>query len=359
MTAKGKKPPVVEAVEADDLDLYEQLRELGGGATIQVYREPNREFLDVVQPDAVEVDQLKDMFGGGSYSLRARRDGTWIKGISMVRVRIAGAPKPGSPGQPIPGETTPTPSPAAPAPRPAATTVEGRLAELEATLYNNREARPSGEASALQMMTTLLVPVLTTALQRQPENSAVEILELARKLAKDQREAANANLPESDVVRDLGIPLLNVIQRGLPSATPPAGLLPGPPAEPEETPTALTAPELAGRIAAWCEPLERRDADPTLRAWCFLEDMKDSPLLEGTLALIRLPDVMELWAHVAPRVAENREWYASFIGELRRLTDDPDTDDPEGDAGDVQDPQGNGESVAARQPDAGNLGAGV
>lgn len=366
------KKPVAAAADADDLELYEQLKELGGGATIQVYREPNREFLDTVQPDSVELENLKEMFGGGSYSLRARRDGTWIKGISMVRVRIAGAPKPGSPGQPLTPDPAPAPVPAGAPYRPMATTVEGRLAELELALTRN--AQPSGDSAALTMMTTLLVPVLTAALTRQPENTAGEIFELARKFAKDQRDAAGAyQPPESDPVRDLGIPLLDVIARGLPTAKPPsAALPPGDPPAPEvqelaadtkELPTEAGEPptmeQLAVRIAGWCEPLERRDADPGMRAWCFLEDMQDSPLLDSCVSLIRLPDVLDRWAKIAPRVGERREWYAAFVDELRRLTDDPDAEDPERDPRDPVHATANGEAGVEREPNAGDPGAGA
>lgn len=355
MTAKkGPQTAIEAAVEADDLGLFEQLRELGDGATVQVYREPNREFLETVQPDSVELDSLKAMFGGGSYSLRARRDGTWIKGISMVRVRIAGVPKPGSPGQPLPGELNPTAS--APPPLPPGAyppgSVEALRQEFEA--YKSAHGAQSETSAMMSMMSTLLVPVLTTALERQPENSAVEILELARKLAKDQRDAATDGRPDSDPIRDLGIPLLDVIQKGLPVPEKPRAALP--PGEPAPPPS-LT--DLAGRIAGWCEPLERRGADPAMRAWCFLEDMEGSPLFEPTMELIRLPNVLDLWATVAPRVADKREWYAAFIDELRRLTDDPDADDSERDAGHAGDAQVNGETGAQGEQDARDLGAGV
>lgn len=354
--ARKKTPVEVTAVsskDAEDLALFEQLSTLGSGATIQVYREPARDFLDTIPPEACEVENLKEMFGGGSYSLRARRDGTWIKGISMVRLRIAGEPRPGSPGQPLPGEVTPTPLATAHLPG----TVEARLADVEASV----RGRAGPDNSAVQMMTTLLVPVLTTALQRQPENSAVEILELARKLAKDQREAANlGKADESDPIRDLGIPLLEVIQKGLPTPTPPLAALP--PGAPEnDAPKAPTATELAARIAKWCEAYERRDSDPALRAECFLDDMRDSPLLGGCLDLVHLPNVLDLWAAVAPRVAEKKEWYASFVDELRRLTveelEDPDADDSGGDPGHEVHAPDDGETGEAREQDAGDLGA--
>lgn len=356
MTKAKAKTGVEAAVEDENLELFEQLRELGGGATIQVYREPNREFLETVEPDAVELDSLKAMFGGGSYSLRARRDGTWIKGISMVRVRIAGLPKPGSPGQPLPDELTPAAAvlPAVVGAYPPGS-VEALRYEFDA--YKAAQSSKSETTGVMSLLTTLLVPVLTTALERQPENSAVEILELARKLAKDQREAAGTH-PESDPIRDLGIPLLNVIQKGLPTPEPRRALPPGDP--PEVTPGPAKTPkphELAARIAAWCEPLERRNADPAMRAWCFLEDMDGSPLWDPTLKLIRMPGVLDLWATTVPRVAERREWYASFIDELRRLTDDPDADDSEGDAGDSTDAPGNGQAGAPREQVAGDPGA--
>ena len=362
MATKEKKAPVevtaVEAQQAEDLELFEQLASLGSGAIIQVYREPNRDFLDTIPPEAVEVENLKSLFGGGSYSLRARRDGKFIKGVSLVRVRIAGAPKPGSPGQPLPGEITPTPLATAHPPG----TVEARLFEVEAAL-RSRESGGDGSAAMVTMMSTLLVPVLTTALQRQPENSAVEILELARKLAKDQREAANVGrAEESDPIRDLGLPLLEVISKGLPAATPALPALPpGPPAN--DAPKGLAPAELGARIAKWCEPYERRDSDPALRAECFLDDMRDSPLLGGCLELIRLPNVIDLWATGAPRVAENKEWYALFVDELRRLTaegvEDPDADDPDRDPRHEVHAPDDGEAGAAREQDAGDPGAGA
>lgn len=350
-----KKDGVGAAVEAQDLDLMEQLGELGTGTTIQVYREPGRQFLEAVEPDAIAPENLKLLYGGGSYSLRARRDGTWVKGVATVRVQIAGDPRPGSPGQPV------NDAPAAQAhylgvPPPPGT-LDALRYEFEA--YKHGQGASSESSTMLTMMTTLLVPVLTTALQRQPENSAVEILELARKLAKDQREAAS-NGPDSDPIRDLGIPLLDVIQRGLPApgAAPARPALPPGPST-EKAAEQLAPHELAGRIAAWCEPLERRGADPTMRAWCFLEDMQDSPLLEPTLDLIRMPNVLDLWAATAPRVGEQKEWYASFVDELRRLTEDPDADDPEGDAGHEVHTPGNGQVVEGREQDAGDSGASV
>lgn len=356
MTTKQTK--VQAAQEAEDLGLFEQLRELGEGATIQVYREPNREFLETVQPDAVELDQIKDMFGGGQYSLRARRDGTWIKGISMVRIRIAGLPKPGSPGQPSPDGAAAAPfvgSYPVAGPYPPGS-VEALRYEFDA--YKAAQTSESTTATMMKMMTTMLVPVLTSALERQPENTAVEIFELARKFAKDQREAAGA-APESDPVRDLGIPLLDVIQRGLPTPEQRAALPPGRPDTPVTIETTETPGphELSVRIARWCEPLERRNADPAMRAWCFLEDMQESPLLEDTLALMRLPNVLDAWAAAAPRVAERREWYAAFVDELRRLTDDPDQDDSERDDGHAGDAQGNGQVGEAGEQVAGDSGA--
>jgi hypothetical protein len=359
---KDETTPVEAAAaaarEAEDLDLFEEMAGLGSGATIRVCREPNNDFLDTIPPTAVEVENLKDMFGGGSYTLRARRDGKFIKGISLVRVRIAGAPKPGSPGQPLPGELTPTPLATAHPPG----SVEARLDDIEAAV---RGQSPDSSAAMLTMMSSLLVPVLTTALQRQPENSAVEILELARKLAKDQREAANqGRSDESDPIRDLGLPLLEVISKGLPAATPPVAALPPGPPEPEnDAPQPLTPRELAARIAKWCEPYERRDSDPELRAECFLDDMRDSPLLGPCLDLIKLPDVLDLWAVAAPRVAEKREWYASFVDELRSLTrldaPDPDADDTARDPGHEVHAPDDGKADPAREQDAGDPGAGA
>lgn len=339
------KGAVAEVEEAQDLDLLEQLGELGTGTTIQVYREPGRQFLETVEPDAIAPENLKLLYGGGSYSLRARKDGTWAKGAKMVRVQIAGDPRPGSPGQPPAGSLTPAPVVHPPG------TIEARLATLE----GSTAADPA--SAMMQMMTALIVPVLTTALQRQPESSAVEILGIARELAQDQRDAASAaQVSDSDPIRDLGIPLLNVIQQGLPSGQPPPRqLTPGPPEKDEKPPTAL---QLAARIGAWCEPLERRDADPAMRAWCFLEDMEDSPYMAGVLDLIALPDVLDLWAGVSPRVAEKREWYASFVDELRRLTrPDPDAEDPPRNNGDPDHAPANGEVGPERQPDVGGPGA--
>ncbi|MCH7889878.1 MAG: hypothetical protein IH921_00100 [Gemmatimonadetes bacterium] len=354
MTAK--KSAVAEVVESQDLDLLGQLGELGTGTTIQVYREPGRMFLEAVEPDAIAPENLKLLYGGGNYSLRARRDGTWVKGVSMVRIQIAGDPKPGSPGQP------PLDAPPASSYNGSFGHPPGSLEALRAEFEAYRHAHSAGGESntMVQMMTTLLVPVLTTALQRQPENSAVEILELARKLAKDQRDAAN-QAPESDPIRDLGIPLLDVIQRGLPIPSAPRPALP--PGEPAAEPAAeaaekkLTPQELAVRIATWCEPLERRDADPAMRAWCFLEDMQDSPLLDATLELIRMPGVLDLWSAVSPRVAEKREWYASFVDELRRLTDDSDAHDSARDPGDAPNVEGNGEPSTTRESEPGDSGA--
>lgn len=359
-----------KAQEVEDLDLFEQLKTLGEGTTIQVYREPGRDFLDTIPADATEVEHIKSMFGGGSYSLRARRNGTWVKkqdGGGMVRLKIAGVPKPGSPGQPL----VEAPVPGAPVAAPG--TVEARLAEIEARA-GILPAPVAAPDSALTVMTQLLVPVLTTALQRQPENSAVEILELARKLAKDQREAGRAGRDDQgDLVRDMGIPLVDFITRGIPKAEErkalPAPVIPDStvaatvPTDAElVTPTPLpTTMELAARIAAWCEPLERRDRDPRLRAEVFLEDLEGTPMMDGVLELIALPTCLELWAGIAPRVAERKEWYAEFIDELRRLTA-PETElqdvgDPVGDPGDASDAPANGEASAERVEDAGDSGA--
>jgi hypothetical protein len=196
-------------------------------------------------------------------------------------------------------------------------------------------------------------------MDRPPQSSPTEILDLARKLAKDAREVAPASDNGFDPIERLGLPLLTEIREmrkieaGKNGASEVTTNPPGETSPQSETPAVARVPstmqELAEFVAQWCAPHVARGASPGLRAEVLLEDlaMQNPPLLTQVVNLSRLDDVLEHWAAMVPAVAAAKEWHGEFISEVRRFSDEPaegvvDPPDPEGGPGDAGDGGGDG-----------------
>jgi hypothetical protein len=327
-----------ELEAAEELEAVYQLAALGQEYTLLLHRQPGHEYLDRLTPDMANPETIREKWGGGRFTLKPQKNGQFFRGGKQVEVRIAGVPK-------------------------DPTAEDGELAQLRSRIESlTNGAKDDGSGLMLQMMTTFMTPILTAVLDRKPENSAVEILSLARELAKDQRGAADDGNPYAGVIKELGVPLLAKLNELTPAPAIPAAQQLNPPAEPvAPPPTAAqpdtgekseaassgetTAKDLAERLAAWLAPMEARNADPELRAELFLEDMQGSELLVPTLDVLHLENALDLWAQVVPRVAENRDWYGRFIAAIRTMVTEEDDGPkaPDGGSGDVDDGPDDGE----------------
>ena len=90
-----KATPLEEVQQAEDVDFWEEWGGLGPGKQVAVCREPGRVWLSLITLDEDFGPELvKDRWGGGKYSFRARENGKFIKGFPTQYVEIEGAPKP-------------------------------------------------------------------------------------------------------------------------------------------------------------------------------------------------------------------------------------------------------------------------
>lgn len=347
--AKTEAPPksaAEEATEDADLEFFEQWGSLGPGRQVEVSREPGRVYLSTLPLDAdFSPGLIQDRWGGGEFSMRARGNGKFLKGMPTKFLTIEGEPI--TPKLPKVIEDTPE-----------VMELRKKLAELT----GDNEPKPAAVAdnvmvAVVGMMAPVLTAIVTAAMDRPKQASPVEILDLARKLSKDAREAAPNPGGDFDPIERLGLPLLHEItemrkleagkasENGTKEATPEA---PSPTTtEPEASPVARvpsTMQELADFIAHWCAPHVARGGNPGLRAECLLEDLalQNPPLLAQVVNLANLENVLDHWAKMVPAVAAAREWHGEFISEVRRLADEPTAgvdvdDDSEGGRGDAGD----------------------
>lgn len=355
MTAKTKPPPetkptAVEEAQAEDaLEFWEQWGELGPGKQVEVNREPGRIYLAQLPLDEdFGPELIQERWGGGKFSFRARENGRFIKGFPARHITIEGEPK----VQKLPQVIEDTPE---------VMELRKKLAELTGGGAQPAAVADNVMVAVVGMMAPLLTAIVTQAMDRPPQASPVEILDLARKLSKDARAAAADPDGAFDPIERLGLPLLTEIREmrkieagkveasknGTQEAGTPEGST-----EPEANPVARvpsTMQELAEFMAHWCAPHVARGANPSLRAEVLLEDLalQNPPLLAQVVNLAHLDDVLDHWGKMVPAVAVEKEWHGEFISEVRRLTEQPaegsdDTDDPEGGRGDAGDGDGDG-----------------
>ena len=342
-TAKPEPTPVEEKQQEAEVEFWEQWGSLGPGRQVAVCREPGRVWLAIMPlNEDFGPELIKERWGGGKYSFRARENGRFIKGYPTQYIEIEGAPKPQLPQV---AEDTPE-----------VMELRRKLAELtgESPNGNGKPVSDNVMVAVVGMLAPVLTAIVTAAMDRPQPASPVEILDLARKLSKDAREAA----PEGglDPIRELGLPLLGEIREmrkieaskngaEVTEATPEAP-------EPEAKPAARvpsTMQELAEFVAAWCAPHVARGGDPSLRAEVLLEDLalQNPPLLAQVVNLARLDNVLEHWGAMVPAVAAEKEWHGQFISEVRRFADEASEgvdadDDSEGRPGDAGDSGGDG-----------------
>ncbi len=356
MTAKTKEAPAPErtalekAQDAGDVDFWEQWGALGPGKQVAVCREPGRIWLALIPLDEnFGPELIKDRWGGGKYSFRARENGKFIKGFATQHIEIEGAPVPQ-----LPGVVEATPEVMA---------LRAQVAELTGGDPKPAAVADNVMVAVVGMMAPVLTAIVTAAMDRPAAASPVEILDLARKLSKDAREAAPDGGGAFDPIERLGLPLLGEIREmrkleagknGDGVATPSDGAATAPDVDAANPPTARvpsTMQELAEFVAHWCAPHVARGASPSLRAEVLLEDLaiQNPPLLAQVVNLSRLDDVLDHWGAMVPAVAAAREWHGEFITEVRRFADESEeqegvvsTDDPEGGPGDAGDGQDNG-----------------
>lgn len=351
MSRNGKVDAVADAAAAEALEVFEQFASLGPGAQVQVSREPGQRYLEILPMEGLDPELLRDRYGGGTFSLRVRQDGKWLKGQPVRRVTVEGEPKTFPPGVP---DAVPTEE----------DRLRARLDELTAAAA--APAPPTSDTMAMAMMTTLggiLTTVLKASMERRPETTAIEIVDLARKLGKDSRR--DSEREAFDPVAALGVPLLEEIRllRKQGATDPPKQITPAPSGPP---PVPKTMQELADFVASWCAPHVARGASPALRAELLMEDLELSnpPLREAVAGLSAVPNVLDFWAKMCPAVAAHREWHGAFIDEVGELAgmdeaeppegaaDDPGPapDDPEGGPGDPEDGGGHGDPVESGGP---------
>jgi len=339
------KTAIEEAVQADDLEFFEQWGSLGPGKQVEISREPGRVYLSTMPLDVdFSPALIQDKWGGGDFSMRARGNGKFLKGMPTKFLSIEGDPKVAK----LPAVAEDTPE---------VMELRKKLAELNGGDPTPAKVTDSVMVAVVGMMAPVLTAIVTAAMDRPVQTSPVEILDLARKLAKDAREAAPADNGFMDPIERLGIPLLTEIREmrkieagknGASVATPPDVEAQELPSESAANPTAARVPstmqELADFLGKWCAPHVARGANPALRAEVLLEDLElqNPALLAQVVNLATLENVLDHWANMVPAVAAAKEWHGEFISEVRRLTEEPtpgpnDTEHPEGGRGDAGD----------------------
>ena len=347
MATKAPKPPTPaeEAAQAEALNVFEQLQALGDAIQIAIFREPGRKFLELVGPDGLDEGMMRDRYGGGKFSLHTRdMSNRFVKGQPIRFTVIEGAPKM---FPPAPAGTDPV----------AAVEIAHMRGELEA-MKSAPDSRGNGGGDMLAIV-TLLAPAVTAMLENVMSRPAppdpIAMLDVYRKMVRDDRKEASANAPGESgmdpLLEKLGIPLLGEITKLRKQADGEKGA-DGDPKQ-IEAPKPTTLPELAAFMARWCAPHCARGTDPRLRAELFVEELtlQETELLASVVELSRVPDILDHWVKLVPEIGLNREWHGAFIEEIRALADDSDTGrgedprspDPEGGRGDAGDDPGDDE----------------
>lgn len=332
MTAKqdaAAKSAVEKAVEAEELSVFESLAALGPAAEVGIFREPGQKYLEQVSVDGLDLDMMRERYGGGKFSLRARMDGNFIKGQKVRHVVIEGAPKL---FPPVPAGTDPV----------AAVEIARMRGELE-TLKVKTGGGDSGAALAI---VTLLAPAVTALLEslmhRPPPPDPMLMLGEFRKMVRDDRKDVAAASGEeggwTQLVDKLGIPMLGEITKLRKIEEGKKVDAPEQIAAPAPKPS--TYPELAQFIARWCAQPCARGTNPALRAELFLEELslQENELYASVVNLARQENILDQWIKLVPEVGLNREWHGTFINEIRLLADESEAAGSEGDS--PPDPEG-------------------
>lgn len=336
--APKKATPAQAAVQDEELDVFEQFRQIGTATQVAIHREPGGKYLEVLPLEGLDEEMMRDRYGGGRFSLRPREDGRFMKGVPTRHVEIEGQPKVFPPAL-VPGAD----------PSPELLRLRTEIDALK-TVAGGQGGGMSGETWVA--IATLLAPVFSSlvasAMEKPEVPDPIEMFKLFRKMAKDEKDEAVAeSSPMDPVLEKLGLPLLSEIVElrkqgeAQPGAAGPKAV---PPAPPIKRPT--TVPELAQFVARWCEPHARRGTNPQLRAELFLEDLAltDAELYAQVVELSRFDNIMDHWVRLVPDVGLTREWHEQFITEVRELA----ADEPPHDAGDPE-----GEGVGDPAPEGG------
>jgi hypothetical protein len=206
---------------------------------------------------------------------------------------------------------------------------------------------------------TLLAPAVTAMLENVMSRPAppdpIAMLDVYRKMVRDDRKEASANAPGESgmdpLLEKLGIPLLGEITKLRKQAD--GEKSDGDATKQVEAPKPSTLPELAAFMARWCAPHCARGTDASLRAELFVEELtlQETELLASVVELSRVPDILDHWVRLVPEIGLNREWHGTFIETIRALADeseagfgeDPGSPDPEGGRGDAGDGPSDGD----------------
>lgn len=343
MTAKNGTATVEPtAQEIARRDMLEEWAELGPGFEIAISREPGGQYLEILpREEAMNIELIRERYGGGKFSLRLRENGQFVKGQGVQKLNVAGVPKVFPPV---------ADSGASPA---AAQTAEVALLRTEITRLG--AAAQDGGATGIMLtgMMGMMTTVIEASLNRKDTGpSAIELFTLMRQLAKDERKANPPPSETMDIINTLGIPLLAEVKRlapdkpGTTADTPPGAQL----VEPGTTPKQPeSVQELADFLTGWCEPHRLRGADPQLRAEVLMEDLAihNPQLASALVGLATTPNVLDQWAKLSPPVADSLEWYGAFIAQVEDIANDPGEDAETGGSGDDDDGAGNAEAGEA------------
>ncbi len=320
MTAKKDTAPerteLEKAEDAEALDVFEQFKALGTDLQVVTRREPGARYLEIVTLEGFDEQVMRERYGGGKFSLEVRREGKYITGSKKRHMEIEGVPKifPA----PMPDETNPE-----------ILRLRNEIEKLTGAPVAGVPASENVMVAVAGMMAPVLTALITAAMDRPAPADPLAILNLARKMAKDDRAEASGTPSGLDpILEHMGIPLVGAINKMTQTkdAEDPKALAPPDAAAQVDAPGIATArpqsiPEVAAFVARWCAPHCGRGTSPTLRAELLMEELtiQDPALYAAVLELSDVPDVLEHWVRMIPEVGMNKEWHGTFIEEVRAI----------------------------------------
>lgn len=225
-------------IENGESDIEDALRSVPGGVTtVKLYRvlpQGGRpKFLTEMAPEEFSESNVKEMYGGGSYKIRARKgDGKW--GASMFD--IEGFPKKLAPtdleDEPDEPEAQPTPQP-----QPVAPSAQQMDPFMLMQMMQRAEDR--GEARMMKML-ELMRP------QQQPPDVTKQVFDIVEKIAPMMAGGDGGGSPWMMALTQFKEPILKIVDSihqavskpsFTPSGPPPqvhAHVQPNPPQQPKE-----------------------------------------------------------------------------------------------------------------------------